>query len=379
MQKLDIHNTEKRIIKTLAHLKKNKYISEKQTKKFDRYFELCKMGKIGKKSGNHRIISYMANLNLLLKIFKKDLIDITEKEFETFYNRLENNKIRRIDGKKYKDSSKNEITKSIKKYLKWEYDNEKKYRTNVGWMKDFKEKTEILALNKDEAIKLATSCKSLRDRALILFLFDSGCRIEEALNLKFSQLKVKKNDNGEYYIIDIKVTKTLPRKISIPICSAFLTDWIKTHPEKDNEEAYIFPIKYDWARIMLGRLSKKVLGKKVTLHQLRYSSASFYCKKINNPFKFCYRYGWQVNSDSARRYIDRSELEEDAQEEIVEHINKDKNAEQEKRIEALEKRYSNIIEQIKASGGDVITIELDEKYKQITPIEIKKIIKEKYI
>ena len=370
MPKLDIHNTGHRIKGALRKLKKNKYPSSKQFKDIDRFIELAQLGKLGKKSGNHRVLSYIYNFNKLFNYFKKDLIEITEKEFEEFYKKLENNKIKRENGKSYKDSTKNELTKTLKKYLKWAYKGDKRYKINVGWFKDFKQVTEIPAITKEEAIKLATASKSLRDRALILFLFDSGCRIEETLNLKFSNLKVKQNDNGDYYVVDIKVSKTLPRKISIPICSAFLTDWIKVHPERDNPEAYIFPIRYDWARIMLNRLSKKVLGFKVTLHQLRHSSASFYCKKINNPFKFVYRYGWAVNSDMAKRYIDRSLLEEDAQEEIVDHIKQDKLLEQEKKIKTFEEYFkitSNawllIVEGLFKSGYK--NKELSEAYNKI--------------
>lgn len=332
--KLDIHDTEARIGKTLKRLQKNKYVSKEQYKKYERFVELCRLGKLGSKSGNHRVLSYIYNLNKLHNIFKKDLDKVSEKEFEKFYSDLSINRIKRDDGKSYKDNTKTELTKTIKRYLKFSYNDEKKFRKNVGWMKDFKQQPDIPALSLEETKKLADSTSNIRDKALILFLFDSGCRIEECLNLKFSNLSVKKNETGEYYVIDIKVTKTLPRKIAVPICSESLTEWIKSHPEKSNEQAYIFPIKYDWARIMLGRISKKTLKKKVTLHQLRHSSATYYCKKINNPVKFVYRYGWTINSDMARRYIDRSQLEDDAQEEIVNHVKNDKILEQEKQIEA---------------------------------------------
>lgn len=92
--KLDIHNTDARIEKTVENLKKNKYASRELLKKFDRFFELARLGKLGSKSGNHRILSYAYNLNKLLNFFKKDLDKLTENELEKFYFDLEKNKIK---------------------------------------------------------------------------------------------------------------------------------------------------------------------------------------------------------------------------------------------------------------------------------------------
>lgn len=349
-KKLDIHNTEDKIIKGLQRLQNNRHVSKEQFKRFERFIELCRLGKLGSKSGSHRILSYIYNLNKLVNILKKDLDKMQEKEFEKFYNDLQLNKIKREDGLNYKDNTKSELTKTLKRYFKFAYADEKKFKKLVGWMKDFKEQPDIPALDIDQINKLANSTYTTRDKALVLFLFDSGCRIEECLNLKFSNLIIKKNETGEYYVVDIKVSKTLQRKIAVPICSKALTEWIKSHPDKDKPEAYIFPITYDLARVMLTRLSKRVLGFKVTLHQLRHSSASYYCKKINNPIKFVYRYGWTINSDMARRYVDRSQLEDDAQEEIVNHVKNDRLIEIEKDNENLHKEIlelKNILKLIK--------------------------------
>ena len=104
---------------------------------------------------------------------------------------------------------------------------------------------------------------------------------------------------------------------------------------------------------MLGRLSKKVLGYNVTLHQLRHSSASYYCKKINNPIKFVYRYGWTINSDMARRYVDRSQLEEDAQEEIVNHIKNDQLVELKNDNDKLKIQMKQILELVNEMTNSV--------------------------
>jgi hypothetical protein len=57
--------------------------------------------------------------------------------------------------------------------------------------------------------------------------------------------------------------------------------------------------------MQLARIGKKTLGKKVTPHMLRHSSATFYANKLRNPYKLCYRYGWTMSSKQVDRYLDR--------------------------------------------------------------------------
>jgi len=144
----------------------------------------------------------------------------------------------------------------------------------------------------------------------------------------------KENEKSFYYLVDIKVSKTLPRRISVPLCTSYLTKWLQSHPFGAPDD-YLFPIRYDAARKVIKEMSLESLGFKITPHDLRHSSATYYCKKIDNPYKFCYRYGWKFGSKEANRYIDRNLLGEEEQEKLTNIIEND-------RIEGMEKEFEII-------------------------------------
>lgn len=92
--------------------------------------------------------------------------------------------------------------------------------------------------------------------------------------------------------------------------------WLSRHPEKDNVEAQLFPTTPQAAWVTLRKLAAKAgIGKKVSPHILRHSSATYYCNKLSH-FQFCYRYGWAMSSDMPQRYIDRSGINDVASEAV---------------------------------------------------------------
>jgi len=350
--KLDIHNSSKDLKASIQRLKDSS-MSETQKKKILRLIEELQIGKASKKKvGNHRILSYITSWLRLQDYFKKDFDKITEKEAEQFYRNLDGNKIKKKNGQHYKDSSKQEFIKALKKYLGWSWE-EIKYKKIIGWIKEYTEIPEQKAISLKEAESVVEIIPNLRDKTLFMFLVDSGNRIEEALNLKIKNIEKKQREKseGEYYLVDIKFSKTLPRRISIPIASKLLTEWLKEHPDNKNPEAYLFPIGYDASRKMIKKYSKKALGFEITAHTLRHSSASLYCKKIDNPYKFCYRYGWKFGSKQANRYIDRNLLGEEEQEKLQNIIEGDRIQELEEELGKIKSLLKPILK--KVYGRDV--------------------------
>lgn len=338
MDKLDIHNSQENFDYYYNRLD-NSSMSSRQVKQIKNFVLEAQIGKNSKKKvGTHRLIANLQSFFRLHEYFKKDFDKLTEKDIIKFYQDLESDRIKQKSGKPYKSSSKDELIRNLKRYLKcvWKED---VYNKKARWLKEYDEIPEVPSLNMEEVEKLSSGMKFLRDKCLTLFLGDSGCRIEEALNLKISDIeKREKKEGDEFYIINIRISKTLPRKISVPIASKVLTEWLSGHPAITDKEAYLFPVTYDAYRKVLRETSKKVLGKVITPHGLRHSSASHYCKVINNPYKFCYRYGWNFNSKMAKRYIDRSQLEEDAQEQLDNLIKNSK-------VEELENEVGVLIKQ----------------------------------
>ena len=83
------------------------------------------------------------------------------------------------------------------------------------------------------------------------------------------------------------------------------------HPAKDNPQSQLFPVTYPNLKMIVRRIGQRVLGKRVTPHMLRHSSATFYANKLKNPYKLCYRYGWTMASNMVNRYLDREGILEE--------------------------------------------------------------------
>jgi len=351
MEKRDIHNSKEGLSAAKTLLERSSF-SDTQRKDLLRFLDLMAMGKAGaKKVGNHRLISYVYGWLKLYKYFKKDLNLITEPEIEKFYRDLDTDRIKQLNGKHYKPNSKNELIKSLKRYLGFKVTDKNAYKKLVGWIKEYSDQTKIPAISKEQVEKVIKIINNSRDRALFYFLFDSGCRIEEALNLKIKDIEKheKEDKKGFYYLVDIRISKTLPRRISIPLSSQFISKWLEEHPDRINPEAFLFPLEYDASRKIIKTASFKALGFKVTPHQLRHSSASYYCKLIDNPYKFCYRYGWKFGSREANRYIDRNLLGEEEQEKLLNIVESDRFAQLEKEVDRLKTENKGILGLLKKS------------------------------
>lgn len=106
-------------------------------------------------------------------------------------------------------------------------------------------------------------------------------------------------------MIRLEFSKTKPRTVSLPLSEAFLKRWLDLHPARGNPDAQLFPMAYGAMKMTVWRLGRKVLGKRVTPHMLRHSSATYYANRLKSPYKMCYRYGWTMASKEVNRYVDR--------------------------------------------------------------------------
>ena len=308
MEKKDIHDTERQYECALNSIRNCKSINTADHKKIERFIGDCIIGKNSKKKvGKSRLRRYLQSMTFLANYFQKPFLTITDKDIERFYRELQMDKIKRGDGKLYSPSTKNEFIKTLKKFGKWlYYDKLDKYQKIYGWLKSFDESTEIPALTKEEVEKLAKT-STPRDAALLMFMFDSGARAEELLNIKKEDLKEEQIGKDIFYKVRIKVSKTKPRTITVPLATPYLKNWLTISPLKEDE--FLFPITYNYLRKIVYRKGK-TLGKRVYPHLFRHSSATYYCNKLNQ-YQLCYRYGWTMSSEQPQRYIDREGIEEE--------------------------------------------------------------------
>lgn len=317
---IDVHGYNRGFESALDSFKRDEKIIPKNKELILRFVEDARKGKTVKTKAKKRIgparcMKCMYTLRKLSEWFGKPFDEITEDDVERVIECLEEDKFKINRGKtgNYSENTKLDFKKILKKFFKWLFGETEKYFELTNWIDTHEEILEVPALTREEIERMANACKT-REKALIMFLFDSGARIGELLNVRIGDLTKKDEEN--YYMVRIKHSKTKPRTVSVPMCTQYLTLWLSVHPDKENPNAPLFSMGYDTVRMFLKRTGKEVLKKDVYPHLLRHSSATYYCNKLNQ-YQLCYRYGWAMSSKQPARYIDREGIHEQKTAEII--------------------------------------------------------------
>lgn len=332
--KIDIHNSKKKYERRFQSLKGDRSINAENKKIILNFLHGCELGKISTKQCSParltKHIYLLTRLNSMFnnkpfrKITGKEIEDIIVKFNKGFYKRQlvqlkkhkgEKQLIRIQTNTSLADDTVSDFKMMIKRLFRFIYGEGDKYQQMAGWIRIEEKIKEIPALAREEIEKLANAA-NVKNKALILVLFDSGTRIEEFLNIRIGDLTKKQEAGRLYYQIRIKHSKTKPRTISIPMCTEVLESWLSVHPDKNNPQAQLFPVTYDGVRMFLKELGGKILKKNIYPHLFRHSSATYYCNKLNQ-YQLCYRYGWSMTSNQPQRYIDREGIDEQQTAEAV--------------------------------------------------------------
>jgi len=186
------------------------------------------------------------------------------------------------------------------------------YPPEVTWISTTMKKTRIKLpkelLTIDDIKNLAEGTLNLRDKAFILFLYESGARIGEVLNIKINDVEPDK--------FGARITlfgKTGARKIRVIASAPAISNWIKHHPTNKNNDSWLFCSlnhpnmgeqgQYFYFNKLLRVTKKRVkLTKPVNPHHFRHSRATELAKKITEA-QLCNYMGWIVGSKEAATYV----------------------------------------------------------------------------
>jgi integrase/recombinase XerD len=318
--KIEIHHDN--LNRTKKNFKKEFPTEYKHVNEFLRYASIGKINK-GKKISDKRLAKYLYFLKIPFKFFKKPINKVTLKDMEKFITNLEKDKIKRVDGKKYRSSTKADIKITLRIYLK--YRQPKKYIVLTDWIDYRIKKSTPNYLSEKEAEKLYNSCKTNEERFLVTVLFDSGARAEEFLNIRFEDI-IYPSESFPYFRLDLKeeYSKTKGRKIglfwkySTQAVKEYLDEQVQNNPKNP-----VYNKKYDAIRMFITRRGKKVLNKRVHFHLFRKGSATYYAKDLNRQ-QLCVRYGWKFSSDMPDIYISRAGLDEEVVKDRIEAVTTNK-------------------------------------------------------
>jgi len=323
-EKRDIHNRKEAFRTAQKNLENETKIIERNKELILTFIRDCRLGKTLKNRqkktiGEARCLKYLHILKKLSSWLNKPFDEVTQADMEVLIESLENDKYKYelkgrnckvIKSKTLSHSTKVDYKKTLRKFYKWLLGNNSHFPEIVDWIDTYDVIKEIPALRREEVEKLADASK-IRDKVIIMVLFDSGARVEEFLNIRICNL----TKNGDTYKVRIVYSKTKPRTIHLPIASKYIDMWLKKDVDSDCQD-FLFPISYEALRMMLHRIGKRILNKNVTPHLMRHSSATYYANLLNHQ-QLCYRYGWTMASKMPNRYLDREGIFEEETTNVV--------------------------------------------------------------
>jgi integrase/ribosomal protein L40E len=165
-------------------------------------------------------------------------------------------------------------------------------------------------LTEEEVLKMAQIANTPRDKALVLILYESGCRIGELLTLKI------KNVSFDQYGVILRVTgKTGDRRIRIISSAPALSMWLEHYEGTNDPEAYLWPPRsnnnhdthYPAVHASVHKLLEKLalaagIKKRIHAHLFRHSRATALATKLTEAQMKEY-FGWTQASNMAAVYV----------------------------------------------------------------------------
>jgi integrase/ribosomal protein L37E len=279
------------------------------------------IGRTAKLMGNVYRLSIWLNHKPFEEVTREDLIDLVEK--------IKQIKVKRRGSvtveEGYADQTIETYKSTLRKFWKWlkPQGNPEECPPEVSWITRKRLRNRTLPEDiwtPDEVNRLAALAPCTRDRAFVLGLFGSGCRIGEFLPLK------RKDVVFDDYSCQILVDgKTGPRRVRLtPAASVALAAWLDVNPVKNPEAPVWINIQvrgdipnrhlgYDWAYDMLRGLAKRAGTKKpIRPHLLRHSLATYYAPRLTEAV-MNEHFGWRQGGRTASVYTHLSGKQVDDQ------------------------------------------------------------------
>jgi integrase len=180
---LDIYNYPRRLELALENLKKNAKISATNRRLILAFHQRS----VAEGLSTPRLVRYVHILSKLAEELGKGFSNATREDITRLVAQVENRPL--------SDWTKQSYKVVLKKFYKW-LKHTKGYPKEVDWIRTpSRIRNSILPtdlLNEDDIKRLASAATTPRDRALVLVLYESGCRIGEILSLRIRNVEFDK-------------------------------------------------------------------------------------------------------------------------------------------------------------------------------------------
>jgi len=173
-----------------------------------------------------------------------------------------------------------------------------------------KQKEPPIILTPEEIEQLIEACRNPRDKALISFLYESGCRKGELVSIRIENVTF--TEFGA--TVTIPKGKTGPRVIPIIYSASYLRQWVEGHPTKGKSDPLFCSLQEPFAQFSFSGLSHLMrvlqertgIKKDIYPHLFRHSRASHLANKFTEQ-QLKQFLGWTAGSNMAAVYVHLSQ------------------------------------------------------------------------
>ncbi|MFH1934314.1 MAG: tyrosine-type recombinase/integrase [Pseudomonadota bacterium] len=280
--------------------KKMKALSEEDKELLTKFMNDCYAEGLSKR----RVQKYQGIILNLKKWLGMNLQDATKEDIKRLVGKIEQSD--------YMEWTKHDYKVSIKRYWKWLRQTEDTYPDEVRWIKTTMKKSNCKLpedlLTQEDVRKLIESAVHLRDKALISFLYESGCRIGEVLSMRI------KDVTFEEPACAVRVTgKKGMRRVLVVDSTPYLSNWISHSETRNDPDSHVWisigcknrnkVLSYNTVRQLVKEIAAKAgIKKRVNPHTFRHSRATHLANKLTEA-QMCEYLGWVQGSGMPRVYV----------------------------------------------------------------------------
>lgn len=305
MDGFGLYNYPRRLELAIDNLNKDEGVSEENRQAIIVFSK----GRLAKGSGHGRVAKVVYCLRALARWLGKPFSKATKDDLVSLIGGLESNR-------EYAEHTRYDFKIVLKMFYKWLKGNDETFPPEISWLKpklrNAKHKLPEDLLTEDEVLRLVNATTNPRDKALILVLYESGCRIGELLSLKMQ------NVSFDQYGAVLRVTgKTGDRRVRIISSSPTLAAWINSYSRASDPKAPLWPpmssnkMKKSEILCLAHRSVYELLKdcarragikKHIHPHLFRHSRATAMAGKLTEA-QMKEHFGWVQGSDMASTYV----------------------------------------------------------------------------
>jgi site-specific recombinase XerD/ribosomal protein L40E len=302
MANIDLHNCQKRLKSEIERIDKEVTISQRNRADIIYFSKI----RFAKGSGYGRVAKIAYSMRCWAKWLGKPFREVNKNDLITAVGELENTK--------YSEYTKYDLKIVLKMFYRWLEGNDETLPKKISWLKpgikNEKHKLPEELLNEEEVLKIAEATGNIRDRAFVLVLYESGCRIGEMLTLKL------KNIGFDQYGAVLRVNgKTGDRRVRIISSAPALAAWMEMHPIGKEPEAMLWQSRWrdpkqGTRNLCHGTVNQRLkefavragVKKRVYPHLFRHSRATALANKLTEA-QMKEHFGWVQGSGMAATYV----------------------------------------------------------------------------